>query len=286
MPSDKRDRQRQNRALGNAERDRLLRRRRTTRLVAGVVIITILLVVAFTLFSGSSNNKSTTAHQAATPSPTDTLVPTATSQLPTGCKNAKRPAQGPATLPSPAPGRYARSPKTYAATIHTNCGDIKLSLDAKQAPQTVNNFIYLANKGYYDGLYWHRIVQNFVIQAGDPNGKDGLPPDGPGYTIPDEYPAKSNQYTFGTIAMANSGQPHSGGGQFFFVVHEKKNAKGSKRFSEPAGLQPQYSIFGKVSKSSFPVLERIAKTPVVGGTGQDQSEPVAPVFITSIDVSS
>jgi cyclophilin family peptidyl-prolyl cis-trans isomerase len=172
----------------------------------------------------------------------------------------------------------------YEAVIHTNCGDIKVTLNAKQAPETVNSFVYLAEKGFYDGLLWHRIVRNFVIQAGDPNGKNGVPPDGPGYTIEDEFPDRSNVYTFGTIAMANTGRPDSGGSQFFIVVHEGNKAKA--RFTQPAGLQPSYTVFGKVDRSSFPVLERIAKVPVEGGTDPvTQSEPVAPVFIESIDVA-
>ena len=254
--------------------------------MGGTIAIVVLAIVALTVISGGGNNSNASNGSKPTPSPTDSLAPAKAALLPAGCTNENRPAPGPSKLPSPAPGRYAKPNANYKATIRTNCGDIKVTLDGKAAPQTVNNFVYLADKGFYNGLYWHRIVRNFVIQAGDPNGKAGVPPDDAGYTIKDEFPPRPNEYTFGTLAMGNTGQPNSGGSQFFFIVHEKKTAKGNKRFSEPAGLQPRYSLFGRASKSSFPVLERIAKTPVVGGTGPDQSEPVAPVFITSIDVTS
>lgn len=286
MPTQKRERQRENRALARSERDALLRKRRLVRLVTGLVVAAVLAGAALFFAPDAKNKKSTASSKhAASPAPTGPLAPAKAALLPAGCHDDARPQPGPTSLPSPQPNRYAKASGSYHAVIHTNCGDIEMTLDAKQAPKTVNNFVYLADKGFYDALYWHRIVRNFVIQGGDPNGRDGLPPDGPGYTIPDEYPTKSNEYTFGTVAMANSGQPNSGGSQFFVVVHENKNAKGGKRFREPAGLQPRYSIFGKVDPGSFHVLEQIAKTPVVGGTGSDQNEPKAPVFITGISIT-
>ena len=75
-----------------------------------------------------------------------------------------------------------------------------------------------------------------MIQSGDPNGQNGVPPDGPGYTIPDEPPEKSKEYVYGVVGMANSGQPNTGGSQFFIVT--RKNG--------PAGYQPFYAIFGEV----------------------------------------
>lgn len=287
MPSSKRDRRRENRRLGEAARAAALRRRRLTRLGGLLVVVVALVIAAVAIASGGTHGKAAKHHSSpgATPSPSGSLAPAKAGLLPRGCRNEPRPAPGPASLPSPSPGRYARPGHSYEAVIHTNCGDISMSLDPRAAPRTVNDFVYLARKGFYAGLYWHRIVRNFVIQAGDPNGLNGVPPDGPGYTIPDEYPPRPDLYTFGTVAMANTGQPHSGGSQFFIIVHENKKAKGSKRFSQPAGLTPTYTIFGRVKPASYPVLERIAKTPVVGGTGPDQDEPVAPVFITGITVS-
>ena len=282
MPSDKRERQRLNRAAADAQRDAALRRRRTIRLASTFVVVGFLVAVVLTLSPGGASDSANKGNKP-TPAPTDSLVPAKTAELPSGCHDAPPPNEGPATLPSPAPHKYAQPSRTYHAVVHTNCGDITVTLDAKAAPTNVNNFIYLADKGYYNGLYWHRIVRNFVIQAGDPNGKTGVPPDGPGYTIPDEFPSKASVYTFGTVAMANSGQPDSAGGQFFVITHEAKFGK--HPFDEPAGLAPRYSVLGHVSRSSFPVLERIQKTPVVGGTGPDQSEPVAPVFIEGMDVS-
>ncbi len=287
MPSDKRRRQKENRSAAQAARTAALRRRRLQRTGLGVLVVAALVLIA--LVWGPQQKtavKQPGKHPAAgaTHNPSR-LRPRNVSALPPGCKDEPRPQPGPTALPSPAPGAYVSGRHPLHAVIHTNCGDISVTLFPAQAPVAVNNFVYLARKGFYDGLYWHRIVRNFVIQTGDPNGVNGVPPDGPGYTIKDEFPPRARVYTFGAVAMANTGQPHSGGSQFFIVVHEDKTKQGPGRYRQPAGLKAAYTLFGRVQPSSFPVLERIANTPVVGGTGPNQSEPVAPVFITGISVS-
>ena len=84
--------------------------------------------------------------------------------------------------------------------LHTSCGDVRIDLDAKQAPQTVNSFLFLVQNEFYNGTTFHRIVTDFIDQGGDPTGTgDG----GPGYTLPDELPA--NGYKAGDVAMANGG---------------------------------------------------------------------------------
>lgn len=140
-------------------------------------------------------------------------------------ENAKRP-----TFDQP-PSREIDPKRTYIARMETSCGTIVIRLDAKKAPNTVNNFVALARRGFFDGLTFHRVVRGFVIQGGDPNG-DGT--GGPGYTFPDELP--TDGYQIGSLAMANSG-PDTNGSQFFIVTG-------------PAGtqLQPLYSKFGKVIK--------------------------------------
>ena len=111
-------------------------------------------------------------------------------------------------------------------------GTMTISLDALSAPRTVNNFVVLARYHYYDGVIFHRIIEGFVCQGGDPTGTGR---GGPGYRFPDELP-KPGRYELGSLAMANAG-PNTNGSQFFII-------------SGPhgLGLPPQYSRFGKVVK--------------------------------------
>ncbi len=102
--------------------------------------------------------------------------------------------------------------KTYTATVKTDVGTFVIALDAKQAPQTVNNFVFLAQNHFFDCVIFLRVIPTFVDQTGDPTGTGS---GGPGYSIPDELPTKTSnpahQYPLGSVAMANTGQPHTGG---------------------------------------------------------------------------
>jgi len=118
----------------------------------------------------------------------------------------------------------------YRATIATDRGNIVLDLDPALAPQTVNNFVSLARGGYYDGLTFHRVVPEFVIQGGCPEGTGR---GGPGYRFADE-PVKG-EYTIGAVAMANAG-PDTNGSQFFICIDDCRRK-----------LQPSYNLFGYVS---------------------------------------
>lgn len=117
------------------------------------------------------------------------------------------------------------------ASIETPRGTIRIRLYPEEAPKTVANFIKLANKGYYDGLRFHRVEPGFVIQGGDPNG-DGT--GGPGYTIPDEK-NKKLKHVLGAVAMAKSTAPNSAGSQFYIII--RKDAK---------ELDGRYTVFGQV----------------------------------------
>ena len=105
--------------------------------------------------------------------------------------------------------------KQYSATIETDKGKIVLDLYAKEAPGTVNNFVFLARDGYYDGITFHRVIPNFMIQGGDPAGTGA---GGPGYTIKDEVANNPHKHQRGTLSMAKTREPDSGGSQFF-VTH-------------------------------------------------------------------
>lgn len=131
--------------------------------------------------------------------------------------------------------------KTYTATLDTNHGEIVIEFDAERSPNTVNNFVFLAREGYYDGVVFHRVIQNFMIQGGDPTGTGR---GGPGYKFRDELEG-DGRYSRGTVAMANAG-PHTNGSQFF-ICHVDTS------------LPHSYTIFGKVT-SGMETVDSIAAT--------------------------
>lgn len=148
--------------------------------------------------------------------------------------------------------------KKYTATFKTNKGDFTVELDAKNTPKTVNNFVFLSQKGFYDGLIFHRIIKDFMIQGGDPNG-DGT--GDPGYKFDDEPIVKD--YLPGTLAMANSGK-NTNGSQFFIMTGDYSGGK----------LPKNYVIFGNVV-TGMDIVTKIAETPVEsGGEGSKPSEKV------------
>jgi cyclophilin family peptidyl-prolyl cis-trans isomerase len=132
--------------------------------------------------------------------------------------------------------------KSYTATVDTSHGEIVIELDAARSPQTVNNFVFLARDGYYDGVIFHRVIENFMIQGGDPTGTGT---GGPGYKFRDEIEGPGT-YGRGTVAMANAG-PNTNGSQFF-ICHTD------------VGLPHSYTIFGRVS-SGLETVDSIATTP-------------------------
>jgi cyclophilin family peptidyl-prolyl cis-trans isomerase len=161
----------------------------------------------------------------------------------------------------PAPPAMVIDPaKTYTATIETSAGTMTAEFFPGEAPATVNNFVFLAREGYYEGVIFHRVISGFMIQGGDPTGTGR---GGPGYRFNDE-PVK-RQYLRGTLAMANAG-PNTNGSQFF-VMHADYP------------LPPAYTIFGKLT-SGEDVLDAIASA----RTGA-QDRPAEPVSITSITIS-
>jgi len=167
---------------------------------------------------------------------------------------------------SAAPLMCINTSKTYTATMQTSQGGpITIAFDPKQAPKTVNNFVFLARYHFFDGVTFHRIVPDFVIQGGDPKG-DGT--GGPGYTIPDELP-KQGQYKLGSVVMANTGQPNSGGSQFFIITGQ-----------QGVQLPPQYSLFGQVT-GGMDVVNKIA---ALGVPGAPNGEPKEKVTMTSVTI--
>ncbi|WP_425517683.1 peptidylprolyl isomerase [Paenibacillus oenotherae] len=161
--------------------------------------------------------------------------------------------------------------KSYEAAFVTSMGEFKVELFAKDAPQTVNSFVFLAREKYFDGLKFHRVIRDFMIQSGDPQG-NGM--GGPGYNIPDEL-NNGHTYEEGVVAMANTSQPDSGGSQFFI---------GSGKDVEGLNNQPIYTIFGKVSEG-METIKAIASAPVgPGNSDMTDSKPVQDITITSITI--
>jgi cyclophilin family peptidyl-prolyl cis-trans isomerase len=128
---------------------------------------------------------------------------------------------------------------SYTATMVTDQGTIEIELFADRAPVTVNNFVFLARYGYFDGLTFHRVIPDFVLQGGDPQGT-GM--GGPGYTFEDELP-EPEDYQAGSLAMANSG-PDTNGSQFFVVTSET----GAESLVDAVGGRAAYSLFGQVTE--------------------------------------
>ena len=174
------------------------------------------------------------------------------------------------------PEQVLREGVDYGAVIRTSCGEITIDLLEQEAPVTVNNFVFLAQQGYYDGLQWFRVESNSVIEAGDPNNELFEPPNGPGYTIEEELPKAPKEYDFGAVAMANEGRAHTTGSAFFIVIHENR----------PAGYQTAYSIFGRATEDSTEVLQEIGRQPTKGGNVPLEAvRPSVPIYIESIEIT-
>lgn len=268
MPSDKRARQRAGRAARLEAIAQADRRRRNIRnaVLIGVVVI-VVLGGTYLLFgrhakknpaaSGSSTTTSsattssssaTTASCTVTANSATTVTTIASSQV-AACQdaaNAKATAAGcPASTAAKvnnltwtsAPAMTIDTSKTYTATVDTTAGSFTMALDAKTAPKTVNNFVFLAEHGFYKCVIFHRVIPEFMNQTGDPTGTGS---GGPGYTIPDEFPAAAanpaDQYPVGSVAMANTGAANSGGSQWFVVTG-----------SQGTSLPNKYTLFALVT---------------------------------------
>lgn len=156
--------------------------------------------------------------------------------------------------------------KTYTATLQTNKGSFTVEFFPKEAPNTVNNFVCLAEAGFYDNTPFHRIVAGFVIQGGDPTGAGT---GGPGYKFADEKVTRN--YGKGILAMANSG-PNTNGSQFFVCLQD-------------VNLPKNYTIFGQVS-SGQDVVDAIGKTPTTYGPSGEKSSPTEPITLEKVTINA
>jgi peptidyl-prolyl cis-trans isomerase B (cyclophilin B) len=183
-------------------------------------------------------------------------------QASSACESVDAPVPKELKLEKPS-GNEVRPGEKVTATVATSCGDFQIALDTEGSPKTAGSFVHMVEEGLYEETPFHRVVEGFVVQGGDPRG-DGT--GGPGYTTV-EPPPPNTSYTRGVVAMAKTGLEPAGsaGSQFFVVV------------GADAGLPPDYAVLGEVTGSDK-ALENIES---VGAPGED-GPPTMPVVIEKI----
>ncbi len=264
MPTaDKRQRKKENARLAREAREAEAKKRRRNRTLRNAGIAVVVFAAVLTIVTLTTHKKKKAA---------STTTTTTTIAYPAGCVSTV-----PKTTPKPT---YTTTPKmtidvnkTYVAHFTSTCGAFDITLDPKVAPQTVNSFVFLAKNGFYDGLTFHRVVKDFVVQGGDPKG-DGS--GGPGYKLATEPP--KNGYKAGSVAMANSG-PDTTGSQFFLVL----SANGAKALGGPPYL---YSELGTVTKG-FDAATRMGSLadPNASGTDPAAQKPTRPLYIFKVTIT-
>jgi cyclophilin family peptidyl-prolyl cis-trans isomerase len=241
VPTDKRARKRAAREAKMAALERQRRRRaRTRRVITIVVVAGVIVGVYFLLKPGPKAKVKLTAQEIAN-----------NAAVAGGCPSSPTAALHKPSWKSP-PAMTIDTAKTYTATVKTDVGTFVITLDAKDSPVTVNNFVFLAEKKFYNCVIFHRVIPGFVVQGGDPTGTGQ---GSPGYQFAEKGPAPAKnpaqQYPLGSVAMANSNSPATtdpttNGSQFFIVT----GTQGEQ-------LQPDYTLFGQVT-SGMSVVDKIS----------------------------
>jgi cyclophilin family peptidyl-prolyl cis-trans isomerase len=244
-----------------------------------ISLLFISLALIILLASCSSNtiaptlSTSPTRPPASTPfaQPTNTSAPPTSSQTtqPTQTSGPTNTNGGTAMQWSTPPALAIDQNKTYTATMDTNYGQIVIQLFPKDAPLTVNSFVFLSRQKFYDGVKFHRIVKGFVIQGGDPTGTGS---GGPGYKFADEKITRD--YVAGTLAMANAG-PNTNGSQFFICLADLTGGR----------LPKNYTIFGLVT-AGMDVVQKIGNLPTtVNPSSGENSKPTVEVKINTLTIT-
>jgi cyclophilin family peptidyl-prolyl cis-trans isomerase len=248
VPSDKRQRQREGRQQRQQQMQAQRKRSSRQRTIVMMVVVG-LLFAGFLGLSGRGGGKKKGDNPVV-------------SQKAPSCPNAD--GSSPKTMKfAAAPGMCIDPAKKYTAEMKTTKGTMTIELDAKKAPKTVNNFVFLSRYHFYDGVSFHRIIPGFVVQGGDPQGTGA---GDPGYKFADELP-KAGEYQVGSLAMANSGA-NTNGSQFFIIVGD-----------QGVQLPPKYSLFGKVTSGI-----EVAKALEAVGT-PDAGTPKEPVQMDSVTIT-
>jgi len=213
------------------------------------------LALAFGVAACGASGGDATQPAAATQAPAQSQAPQSAAPAASGGPVAEG-------CPSSAPGPLPAG-ETREVTIETDLGNVVIDVEADLGPLAAGNFVALAECGFYDGVVFHRIMPDFVIQGGDPTGTGS---GGPGYEFPND--PVSIPYERGVVAMANAGRD-TNGSQFFIVLQE-------------AGLPPDYSVFGRVT-SGMEVADQISAGPSSGGQAGQALEPVTMNRVTVVN---
>lgn len=254
-PGAKRQRKKEARRAKIEEEIRLYKARRRKRMLVNLSILTVVLGgTAFLIFQAQN--------------PDDKAEPDAAAAK--GACSSDEPKKGNTETGTNPPEMSIDKAKTYIAVVETSCGTLEIELDDETSPNTVNSFVVLAKQGFYDGLTFHRIAEEFAIQGGDPKG-DGT--GGPNYKTVDTPPA-GFKYVKGVVAMAKAGNEPAGtaGSQFFIVPGDGA-----------ATLPADYAVLGKVISGEETVAKLNAVETVDGGRGE-KSSPTKPVYIVKITI--
>lgn len=262
MATTKRQRQKEGRAARLEAERKAAQRAGRIRVARNVVILVAVVLGPLLLFSLLSGDD-------AEPERIATNYQLFTGQ-PTACGGTTPPAPADLTFTA-AEDQEVPADAVVTAVLTTSCGEITLELDPATAPETVNSFVFLAREGYFDGSPMHRILSDFIVQAGDPTGS-GL--GSPGYTPVDEFPEPLTTYDIGDVAMANSGQPDTAGSQFFIVLEENE-----------LHLSLQFTKFGRLIGSED-TIDAIKAVPVGFNVfDDDPSRPLESVYIESVAIT-
>ncbi|HKS40986.1 MAG TPA: peptidylprolyl isomerase [Blastocatellia bacterium] len=223
---------------------------------------------AFTMAACESKPENQNANQNARPSAAN-----ANQAAPATANQNVTPPAANANVANANQAATAASQKTHTVTIDTSAGRIKIELLDKDAPKTAENFRKLAQQGFYNGLIFHRIVNGFMIQGGDPNGNGTGGKTADGQPLPNEVvrasPLYQNGYHRGDVAMANRGAPETGSSQFF-IMHQDRGLN---------SLPPNYTIFARVTEG-MNIVDKIISAPVAPGT----ERPANPIKMTKVTV--
>lgn len=254
MGTDKRERQKANKAARLAAQQAAEAKKRRIRFIRNVVILVVAIIVVGLLLGGCGSSG---PERVGTGGGDQTTAAAAPGYGTTKCP----PAQGVDEPQIDFDTGFAKCidpTKTYSAVFQTTEGTVTVKLDTERTPITTNNFVALARYGYYDGTEFFRAeAQSGIIQGGAPHTQSNTDPGpGPNFSVPDEgRPFSTDDYGPGTLAMARSAAPNSASAQFFFVANE-----GSRYLGDEATLGPDagsYAVFGKVTEG-LDVLEKIA----------------------------
>jgi cyclophilin family peptidyl-prolyl cis-trans isomerase len=237
------------------------------------ITVIFLSLTMFTLgCSGQTESTSTTTSSLPTSSKSIATTQTTSTSLATVSSQTTSPITTSKSLSwSKPPAMQIDKTKKYIATVDTSLGSFKIQLLVSESPITVNNFVFLSQQGYYNGVIFHRIMKTFMIQTGDPTGTGTGTP---GYKFADELPPK-HSYDPGIVAMANSGA-NTNGSQFFICTGA----------DAPRSLNsnPNYTQFGQVIEG-MDIVQKIASVKVVASARGEMSKPVDPPVIKSIAIS-